>query len=96
MIFLYISETSWPLLARVALNYLQFASAMSFDPKVLAIAAGALGFLYIMAVEPLNPKTKRQDALANHRIEAATGYTSNISNVFGRYIIYNYIYNYYN
>ena len=34
---------------------------MSFDPKVLAIAGSALGFLYIMAVEPLNPKTKRQE-----------------------------------
>ena len=34
---------------------------MGFDPKVMAIAGGALGFLYIMAVEPLNPKTKRQE-----------------------------------
>ncbi len=34
---------------------------MSFDPKVLAIASGALGFLYIMAVEPLNPRSKRQE-----------------------------------
>jgi hypothetical protein len=34
---------------------------MGFDPRVMAIAGGALGFLYIMAVEPLNPKTKRQE-----------------------------------
>eukprot|EP00406_Dinophysis_acuminata_P071318 CAMPEP_0179257328 /NCGR_PEP_ID=MMETSP0797-20121207/24731_1 /TAXON_ID=47934 /ORGANISM="Dinophysis acuminata, Strain DAEP01" /LENGTH=102 /DNA_ID=CAMNT_0020965301 /DNA_START=75 /DNA_END=381 /DNA_ORIENTATION=- len=29
------------------------------DPKVLALAAGALGFLYVFAVEPLDPSKKR-------------------------------------
>ena len=39
----------------------RWIGSMSFDPKVLAIASGALGFLYIMAVEPLNPRSKRQE-----------------------------------
>ena len=49
---------------------------MSFDPKVLAIAGSALGFLYIMAVEPLNPKTKRQDTwqVELRRAQAEEGY----------------------
>jgi len=32
----------------------------TMDPKVLGIVSGALGFLWIMAVEPLDPSKKRR------------------------------------